>query len=220
MINPMLPPPGIPFNVAVIDDHPLLRVGVAAAFHGNASMKLVAAGSSVPEVLSRGFEIHVTLLDLRLADGTRPQHNIALLREKAIDVVCYTSGESPPLIREAARAGAMGMLRKTEPMHVLLAATLAACHGEVAASIDWAAALDSDPTLLDAKLSPRERDVLERYASGEGAGDVAKALFITRETVLEHVQRIRRKYADVGRPARTKVHLYQRAIEDGVLSGD
>ncbi|WP_181064383.1 response regulator transcription factor [Pseudoclavibacter sp. AY1F1] len=216
----MLPSRGIPFSVAIVDDHMLLRVGVAAAFHRTTSMNLTATGASVSEALGHGQHIDVLLLDLRLADGSRPRENIAHLQEKSIDVVCYTSGESPPLIREAARAGAMGMLRKTEPMHVLLAATLAACHGEVAASIDWAAALDSDPTLLDARLSPRERDVLERYASGEGASDVAKALFISRETVLEHVQRIRRKYADVGRPARTKIHLYQRAIEDGVLSVD
>jgi len=68
-------------------------------------------------------------------------------------------------------------------------------------------------------LTARELEVLGLYASGEKADRVARLLGISRETVLDHVRRIRQKYAAVHRPAYTKVDLYRRAVEDGVLRG-
>lgn len=69
------------------------------------------------------------------------------------------------------------------------------------------------------RLTVRELEVLGLYASGEKADRVARLLGISRETVLDHVRRIRQKYAAVHRPAYTKVDLYRRAVEDGVLRG-
>ena len=84
-------------------------------------------------------------------------------------------------------------------------------------SADWAAALDVDPEFVRVSLTAREAEVLELYAAGETAERVAEALFISRETVLDHVRRIRAKYAAADRPAPTKVDLYRRAVEDGHL---
>ena len=72
-----------------------------------------------------------------------------------------------------------------------------------------------------ARLDPvhdREAEVLALYASGETAERVARLLFISRETVLDHVRRIRTKYAAADRAAPTKVDLYRRAVEDGLVS--
>ena len=88
---------------------------------------------------------------------------------------------------------------------------------EVVATADWAAALDSDSDFVSAELTGREAEVLALYASGETAERVGEQLFITRETVLDHIRRIRAKYAAVARPARTKVDLYRRAVEDGIM---
>jgi DNA-binding CsgD family transcriptional regulator len=46
---------------------------------------------------------------------------------------------------------------------------------------------------------------------------VATALFVSRDTVLDHIRRIRSKYAAVDRPAATKVDLFRRAVEDGLV---
>ena len=59
--------------------------------------------------------------------------------------------------------------------------------------------------------------MLALYASGEKAERVAHLLGISRDTVLDHVRRIRLKYVERDRPAHTKVDLYRRAVEDGVL---
>lgn len=71
--------------------------------------------------------------------------------------------------------------------------------------------------LVPVQITPREREVLGLYAAGETAEHVAKELGISRETVLDHIRRIRVKYARLDRPAHTKVDLYRRAVEDGVL---
>ena len=63
----------------------------------------------------------------------------------------------------------------------------------------------------------REAEVLALYASGETADRVARQLFITRQTVLDHIRRIRARYAAVDRPAHTKLDLYHRAVEDGIV---
>lgn len=82
---------------------------------------------------------------------------------------------------------------------------------------EWAAAIDGDPGLDEVGLSPRQLEVLELYASGEKADRVARLTGLAPQTVNDYLQRIRQKYAAVGRPAPTKTDLYKRAVEDGVL---
>jgi DNA-binding CsgD family transcriptional regulator len=94
---------------------------------------------------------------------------------------------------------------------------LRAGSGETIATTDWAAALDADSELADAKLSAREREILALYASGEKAQSVAYRTGLSRDTVANYISRIRVKYANVGRPAHTKVDLHRRAIEDGLM---
>ena len=63
------------------------------------------------------------------------------------------------------------------------------------------------------------REVLELYASGVGAKEVAQRLFISEHTVIDHLRQIRKAYQRLGRPAHTKVELYQRGVEDGYVPG-
>ncbi|HEY9267080.1 MAG TPA: helix-turn-helix transcriptional regulator [Mycobacterium sp.] len=66
-------------------------------------------------------------------------------------------------------------------------------------------------------LSPREIEVLVAWLHTDSKEDVGRALFITRSTVNTHLSRIREKYENVGRPARTKAALAARAIQDGFV---
>ena len=68
------------------------------------------------------------------------------------------------------------------------------------------------------RLSPRQRDVLVAYASGnELLPVVARRLGMDDETLKTHLRRLRAKYRAVGRPAPTRRDLYVRAIEDGLV---
>lgn len=70
---------------------------------------------------------------------------------------------------------------------------------------------------MSAALTRRESEVLALYASGETAERVAEELFVSQATVIDHIRRIRAKYAAVDRAAPTKVDLFRRAVEDGLI---
>lgn len=204
-------------RIGIVDDHPTIVLGTTAMLSAQRDMDVVAAGQTVAELLAINTPIDIVLLDLALADGSTPAENVRALQDAGVQVVAFTSGERPQLIREASRAGAIGMIRKSERPDRIIAELRGVISGDVAATADWAAAIDADPALASAGLSPREAEVLALYASGETAERVAAKLFISRDTVSDHVRHIRTKYAAVDRAAPTKVDLYRRAIEDGLV---
>lgn len=205
-------------RVGFVDDHPAMRLGLAALLSKTPDLQLVATSDSVRGLLQRAADLDVVLLHLILADGSTPAENIRALRSAGYPVLALTSGERPQLVREAGRSGVAGMVRKSEPADVILTQIRAVLRGEVAATPDWAAALDSDTRFVSARLTAREAEILELYASGETAERVAGELFISRETVVDALKSIRAKYADAVRPVRNKVVLFRRAVEDGILT--
>ncbi|MFT4109932.1 response regulator transcription factor [Propionicimonas sp.] len=204
-------------RIGIVDDHPAVILGVASVLNAQSDLLVVGTAASVPELLAQGPPLDGVLLDLSLADDSTPTENLQALAALEVPVLVYTSGDRPHLVREAARAGAAGMLRKSELPDAIVLAVRTMLAGEVPASADWAAALDFDPDFVHVHLSPREAEVLGLYASGETADRVAALLYISRDTVLDHIRRIRSKYARVDRAARTKVDLYRRAVEDGLI---
>ncbi|UNK70213.1 response regulator transcription factor [Microbacterium sp. H1-D42] len=204
-------------RVAVIDGHPTMLLGVTALFNAQPDMRTVAAVSTARELLHKRRAVDVVLLALSLADGSTPAMNLRVLSAIDAPVLAFTAGDRPQLIREAAYAGAAGMIRKSEPVDAVVQTVRLAAQGALRPSAEWASALASDAELPLAVLTAREKQVLMLYASGETAESVAGMLFVSVETVIDHIRRIRGKYAAAARPASTKVDLYRRAQEDGLL---
>ncbi|WP_246600372.1 sigma factor-like helix-turn-helix DNA-binding protein [Skermania piniformis] len=177
----------------------------------------VAAAPSVAGLLAEAAGLDLVLLDLRLPDGSTPAENVAALHRAGIGVLVLTSGDEPYLIRQAAQARVLGVVRKSEQEGFLLGAILAAAGGQPVPTLDWATAIDSDADLDVVDLPPQLRKVLELYASGESVAGVAKRTGLKANTVEEYLRRIRIKYAEVGRPGGSKLELNKRAIEDGIL---
>ena len=69
-------------------------------------------------------------------------------------------------------------------------------------------------------LSEREIEVLVTWLFAETKREVTETLFLAESTVSTYIQRVRSKYEAVGRPARTKVRLFVRAVEDGLIDVD
>lgn len=204
-------------RVGIVDDHPVIIAGTVDVLSADQRLEVVSAATTVRGLLARGADLDIVLLDLQLNDASTPAANIRLLAEHGIRSIAFTSGDRPALIREAARAGAIGMIRKTEGPNAIIAAVHAGSRGGTVASADWAASLDDDQEFVSAQLSEREAEVLALYATGETAERVGALLYISRSTVIEHVKRIRERYAASGRPARTKHDLFIRAVEDGII---
>ncbi|GAA2057581.1 response regulator transcription factor [Williamsia deligens] len=74
--------------------------------------------------------------------------------------------------------------------------------------------------LVRPALSPREKEVLRLWIQSESKDEVGSTLVIAPATVMTHIARIRGKYSEVGRPARTKAQLLARALQDGLIELD
>jgi two-component system, NarL family, response regulator DevR len=204
-------------RVALIDDHDVVSVAVRSAVAQLDDLEFVGSAATVPELLDRFPEIDIAILDLRLADGSSPVANVKRLDAAGARTLVFTSGESPFLMRSVAKTEVFGIVRKSAPMSVLVDALRRVGEGEPQMSAEWAAAIDADPQLPSARLSPQEQQVLELLAFGYKSQAVGYELGIATPTVDDYIRRIRAKYQRVGRPAHTKIDLYRRAVEDGFL---
>ncbi|WP_061961399.1 response regulator transcription factor [Demequina flava] len=202
-------------TIALVEDHALISMGFSDLVSPADDIDLVACVTTVADLPESALDLVV--LDLRLADGSSPDSNVATILARSIPVLIYTGAEDRELIQSAARSGASGLVRKSAPPEELLDAIRVAADGGSVFTTEWAAAIDADDDLVDAGLSDREMEVLAMYAAGETAQTVAHVLGISRATVSDYVARIRRKYTDAGREASSRVDLYRRAREDGLL---
>ena len=205
-----------PLRVGMVDDHRSPIWGIERVLDSVPDIDLVCAAPTVADVLDEK-PLDVVLLDLRLDDGTTPRENVTTLTEHGIATVVYTSGEDPSLLRSAARAGVLGIVLKSADESMIVDAIRAASQGREVLTTEWAAAIDGDPELAAVDLSPQLQNVLALYASGETSVRVGEMLGVSAETVNEYLKRIRQKYADAGRPTKTKIDMFKRAIEDGWL---
>ncbi|GAC66281.1 response regulator transcription factor [Gordonia soli] len=204
-------------RIGMVDDHPSPIWGIEGLLRHHDDLDLRASAATVGDLLAQTTELDVVILDLRLKDGTTPRENVTTLSEYGIATVVYTSGEHPALLRSAARANALGVILKSASEDAIVDALRAAGDGRAVLTTAWAAAIDGDPDLAAVDLSPQMQRVLALYASGETSVGVGRELNVTPDTVNEYLKRIRQKYAEAGRPTRTKIDLFKRAVEDGWL---
>jgi DNA-binding NarL/FixJ family response regulator len=204
-------------TIAVVDDHEVVAIAIRSLVDTHETLKFGGSATTVVELTRSMASVDLVLLDLNLRDGSTPTENIAALRAWGAGVVAFTSGEQPFLMREAAHGDVLCIVRKSTPAEVLLNVLAQAARGKPVATTEWAATVESDDLLKSAQLTRREREVLALYASGLGAKAVARELFISENTVEDHLRRIRREYNLRGREAGTKVDLYRRGLEDGYL---
>ncbi|MFC9872658.1 response regulator transcription factor [Nocardia salmonicida] len=199
-------------RIGVVDDHEIVIVGLRSTIAQCPGMEIVASAATVSELLAETTDLDLAILDLLLPDASSPADNVAQLRAAGIQTLAYTSGDRPDLVRLAAAAGALGVIRKTEQCAVVVEAISLALQGQPVGSMDWAAAIDTDTFVKN--LTPREQEVLALWASGETAQGVAELLDVTTNTVNVYLKRIREKYEAGGRQVRTKAELRLAAQDD------
>ncbi|NYF09615.1 DNA-binding NarL/FixJ family response regulator [Leifsonia sp. AK011] len=208
---------GHQLRIAHVDDHETVQLGFASLLQDQDDIVLVRSATSVDDILPLVPTLDLVVLDIRLSDGSTVAHNLAVLLEAGARVLAFTAADNAAELRAASRGGVLGIVRKSEARETIIDAVRAAARGATVATTEWAAALDADPNLSSAGLSPKEREVLALYAAGDKSVTVAHRAGLSSGTVAEYVRRIRHKYAMAGRPAHTKVDLYKRAVEDGIL---
>ena len=205
-------------RLGVVDDHRAIAKGVPAGLDGRVPLEREAlVATTVDELLSVAGDLDVVLLDIRLGDGSSAPENVGRLAERGWAVLLYTAVRQPSIIGRCLQAGAMGVVGKHEDWGALADAVRTVAGGDHYVNADWASALECVATVPS--LAPRESQVLQLYAAGLPMKSVARKIGISEETAKEYLTRVKRKYLDAGRPARTKTELFRRAVEDGHLDG-
>jgi two-component system uhpT operon response regulator UhpA len=211
-----------PVCVAIVDDHDAVRFGLKGACD-EAGFTFCGGAGTVAELLEkrRPLDCDVVVLDLSLADGSQVENNVRAIIEAGAQVLVFSIADKAALVSAALRSGAAGVVKKSQSMADLMNNIQLVANGVYVNSPEAAAAIDSDVSFKEqANLSPRERQVLALYASGFALKQVAFELGVGYSTVKEHIDRVRSKYSNIGRPAGTKTELYLRAVEDGLIDGD
>lgn len=216
-------------RVIVVDDEPLVRSGVAMLLGGYDDIAVIGEAADGEHALRLTTELQpdVVLMDLRMP-GT---DGIATILAMTADD--FGPGDRPPRIlalttfndeesvRDALRAGANGFLVKDNAPANLAAAVRSLAAGDcwldpsIAAHV-ITALRDSplpggSPSTLLGRLTPREREILTRLASGRSNAQIAADLYLSEATVRTHISRILMK-TGVGDRTKAVVLAYQSGL--------
>jgi DNA-binding NarL/FixJ family response regulator len=191
-------------TVLLVDDHELIRQGLARAFERDADMTVVGQAGSVAEGISawQTLQPDVVVTDLQLPDG----HGLEVVRairatSDTTGVVVLTMHAGDDQIFAAMEAGASGFVGKdTRATEVVSAAKHAAvaprsflCAG-LSQAVMRRATSPAPP-----KLSGREAEVLALLADGLGTGEIASSLYMSESTAKTHITHIYQKLGAANR---------------------
>lgn len=181
-------------RVFSVDDHPLLREGIAALVNNQPDMTLAGEASSGGEAIQlfRQLVPDVTLMDLRLPDMSGIDTLIAIRTEfPEARIIMLTTFEGDVEIQRALQAGARGYMLKNMPPSELLDVIRQVHAGKKRIPPEIASQLAEH--LSDETLTEREIEVLREVAGGNRNRNIAEKLFISEETVKVHIKHIMEK---------------------------
>jgi two-component system, NarL family, nitrate/nitrite response regulator NarL len=203
-------------RLMVVDPHPVVRLGLAAAVALEAGMVVVAEASTAAAAVALALDIgpDVILLDYRLPDMLAPEA-LALFRAAVPEagVVVFTAERNPAAVVAVLAAGFDGVLFKDTPVGALLAALRRVAAGEAAFDDRLPAGRPAGPRPRgESPLTRREHEVLRRVAMGETNREIAEAIGLSSNTVKSYLQTMLGKLG-----ARNRVEALARAGEAGLI---
>ena len=196
-----------------MDDHPVLRKGLAALVNAERDLKLVAEASNGKEAIDafRSHQPDITLMDIQMPglDGIETINAIRSEFPEAKIIILTTYSGDAQAVR-ALKAGARGYVLKGHVLDELLDTIRAVHAGKKRISADIAAELADHAT--DDALTEREIDVLRLIAAGNGNKQIADELSISEATVKSRVTNILSKLG-----ANDRAHAVTIGLKRGII---
>jgi len=196
-----------PVRVLVIDDHALFRRGLTLVLEAEEGIEVVGEGEDGEEAIQKAEELapDVVLMDVRMpkVGGIEATRRIAEA-QPATKILMLTVSDEEADLYEAIKAGATGYLLKEISIEEVADAVRAVVQGQTLISPSMASKLIQEFTSLARRseqrqdvpaprLTERELEVLKLVAQGMSNRDIAQVLFISENTVKNHVRNILEK---------------------------
>jgi DNA-binding NarL/FixJ family response regulator len=203
-------------GILCVDDHPLVRKGIAAILANEKDMKLIGEAGSGAEAVEafRKFHPDVTLMDLRMpgVDGIEATKEIRKIDPEA-KIIALTSYDGDQEIYRALEAGVRGYILK-ESVHTEIVRAIRVVHsGKRLMPPEVAERLSEH--FPQVALTPREIEVLQHVAKGLGNKEIGVRLGTAAGTVKMHLQNILSKLG-----ASDRTHAVTLAIRRGIIHID
>ena len=200
-------------RILTVDDHPLLRKGIAALVNAESDMKLVAEASNGQEAIEQ-FRLHrpdVTLMDLQMPDLNGIEAIDCIHREfPNARIIVLTTYTGDVQVVRALRAGARGYVLKGHVHRELLETVRAVHAGQKRIPLEIATELADHAA--DDDLTSREIEVLRLIAAGNANKQIADQLSIGEATVKSHVTNILSKLG-----ANDRAHAVTIGLKRGII---
>lgn len=207
-----------PIRVLIVDDHAMVRRGLAAFLKAKPDLLLVGEAANGGEALTlcERLQPDVVLMDLMMpglsgVEATRTIHE----RWPQVRVIALTSFGDKDLVREALTAGALSYLLKNVTAEDLAEAIRAACSGRSTLAAEAVQALvqpaQPAPAAGD-ELTPREREVLALVVKGMTNPEIADRLVVSRATAKAHVSNVLAKLGAANRAEAVALALRRKLV--------
>jgi DNA-binding NarL/FixJ family response regulator len=191
-----------PTRILIVDDHAILRMGLASLLSSKKDIEVVGDATNGPEGIRRAIELKpdVVVMDLMMP-GMGGAEATARLLEKAPDakVLIITTFDTSDGIDRALKAGARGAIMKNCDFEELVDALRIVASGGSYIAPDVKRLFSNDPPAIT--LSPRQREMLQSIARGLSNPDIAKQFGISIYVVKEHIAAL---FAKIGAANRSE----------------
>jgi DNA-binding NarL/FixJ family response regulator len=203
-----------PISVLVVDDHPLLRMGLGEAISSQADMRLAGEACNGRDAVERYAALRpdVTIMDIAMPEMCGVEALQQIRREHAnARVIMLTTYKGDAQILRAVQGGAAGFLLKSTLRKELLDTIRGVHQGQ--RRIPPEIAMELAQHMGQGPLSARETEVLNHVATGHTNRRIAEHLSISEETVKTHMKNVLAKLA-----ANDRTHAVTIALKRGIIS--